>query len=56
MSFLMEQSGGQAFTGKQRALELVPKKIHERSSIFLGSYDDIEEIKSLYAAAQEQDA
>ncbi|KAL0365956.1 UNVERIFIED_CONTAM: Fructose-1,6-bisphosphatase, cytosolic [Sesamum radiatum] len=49
MSFLMEQAGGQAFTGKQRALDLVPRKIHERSPIFLGSYDDVEEIKALYA-------
>ncbi|KAG6549115.1 hypothetical protein Mapa_009341 [Marchantia paleacea] len=49
MSFLVEQAGGQAFTGKQRALELVPKKIHERSPIFLGSYDDVEEVKELYA-------
>ncbi|GAB4861126.1 Fructose-1,6-bisphosphatase, cytosolic [Ancistrocladus abbreviatus] len=50
MSFLMEQAGGQAFTGKQRALDLVPKDIHERSPVFLGSYDDVEEIKALYAA------
>ncbi|KHG12019.1 Fructose-1,6-bisphosphatase, cytosolic [Gossypium arboreum] len=50
MSFLMENAGGQAFTGKQRALDLVPTKIHDRSPIFLGSYDDIEEIKALYAA------
>lgn len=34
-----------------QALDLVPKKIHERSPIFLGSYDDVEEIKALYAAA-----
>ncbi|XP_057973460.1 fructose-1,6-bisphosphatase, cytosolic [Malania oleifera] len=52
MSFLMEQAGGQAFTGKQRALDLVPTKIHERSPIFLGSCDDIEEIKALYAAEE----
>uniref|UniRef100_A0A0D9WGZ9 fructose-bisphosphatase n=1 Tax=Leersia perrieri TaxID=77586 RepID=A0A0D9WGZ9_9ORYZ len=50
MSFLMEKAGGQAFTGKQRALELVPKKIHDRSPIFLGSYDDVEDIKALYAS------
>ncbi|XP_047341027.1 fructose-1,6-bisphosphatase, cytosolic [Impatiens glandulifera] len=50
MSFLLEQAGGQAFTGKERALDLVPKKIHERSPIFLGSYDDVEEIKELYKA------
>ncbi|XP_076894280.1 fructose-1,6-bisphosphatase, cytosolic isoform X2 [Bidens hawaiensis] len=52
MSFLMEQAGGQSFTGKERALDLVPKKIHERSPIFLGSYDDVEEIKALYAAEE----
>ncbi|XP_021761022.1 fructose-1,6-bisphosphatase, cytosolic [Chenopodium quinoa] len=51
MSFLMEQAGGQAFTGKERALDLIPKKIHERSPVFLGSYDDVEDIKALYAAA-----
>ncbi|XP_010533395.1 PREDICTED: fructose-1,6-bisphosphatase, cytosolic-like [Tarenaya hassleriana] len=50
MSFLMEQAGGQAFTGKGRALDLVPKEIHQRSPIFLGSYDDVEEIKTLYAS------
>ncbi|KAM0832883.1 hypothetical protein ACQ4PT_064601 [Festuca glaucescens] len=50
MSFLMEQAGGQSFTGKQRALDLVPAEVHQRSPIFLGSYDDVEEIKSLYAS------
>ncbi|RDX82126.1 hypothetical protein CR513_37126 [Mucuna pruriens] len=49
MSFLMEQAGGQAFTGKQRALDLIPNKLHERSPIFLGSFEDVEEIKALYA-------
>ncbi|TVU36397.1 hypothetical protein EJB05_18330, partial [Eragrostis curvula] len=49
MSFLMEEAGGQSFTGKERALDLVPTKIHERSPIVLGSYDDVEEIKALYA-------
>ncbi|CAH9113157.1 unnamed protein product [Cuscuta epithymum] len=49
MSFLIEQAGGQAFTGKQRALDLVPKNIHDRSPLFLGSYDDIEAVKALYA-------
>jgi fructose-1,6-bisphosphatase len=54
MSFLMEQAGGQAFTGKGRALDIVPKKIHDRSPIFLGSYDDIEDIKNLYAACAKE--
>ncbi|KAI4299041.1 hypothetical protein L6164_032537 [Bauhinia variegata] len=51
MSYLIEQAGGQAFTGNQRALDLVPKNIHDRSPVFLGSYDDVEEIKKLYAAS-----
>jgi len=33
-----------------QALDLIPEKIHDRSPIFLGSYDDVEEIKHLYAA------
>ncbi|KAK8714451.1 hypothetical protein V6N13_149642 [Hibiscus sabdariffa] len=32
--------------------DLVPGKIHEQSPVFLGSYDDVEEIKALYAAAK----
>ncbi|EFJ23220.1 hypothetical protein SELMODRAFT_175079 [Selaginella moellendorffii] len=51
MAYLVEQAGGQAFTGKERALDVVPKKIHERSPIFLGSFEDVEEIKSLYHAS-----
>lgn len=35
-----------------QALDLVPTKIHERAPIFLGSYDDVEEIKKLYAAEE----
>ncbi|KAL5714952.1 fructose-bisphosphatase [Ranunculus cassubicifolius] len=54
MSFLIEQAGGQSFTGKERALDLVPKKIHERSPIFLGSYDDVQEIIELYAAEEKK--
>eukprot|EP01018_Ginkgo_biloba_P034195 Gb_27730 [translate_table: standard] len=52
MSFLMEQAGGQAFTGMERALDITPTNIHQRSPIFLGSFDDIEEIKALYAAKE----
>lgn len=37
-----------------QALDLVPKKIHERSPVFLGSYDDVEEIKALYAAEEKK--
>ncbi|XLR46603.1 hypothetical protein HN51_030682 [Arachis hypogaea] len=52
MSYLLEQAGGQAFTGKGRALDLVPKKIHERSPVILGSYEDVEHVKAFYAASK----
>ena len=32
-----------------QALEKVPTGIHERAPVFLGSYDDVETIKQLYA-------
>ena len=38
-----------------QALELVPTEIHQRSPIFLGSYNDVEEIKSLYASESSTD-
>nr|CAB3465114.1 unnamed protein product [Digitaria exilis] len=56
MSFLMEQAGvgisteNAASKFTPQALELAPTKLHERSPIFLGSYDDVEEIKALYAS------
>jgi len=44
MAFIMEQAGGIASTGKMPILDLVPKKIHERSPIYLGSKEDVEDI------------
>jgi fructose-1,6-bisphosphatase I len=35
-----------------QALDLVPEKIHDRSPIFLGSYDEIEQMKELYAESK----
>jgi len=44
MAFIMEQAGGMASTGKMPILDLVPKKIHDRSPIYLGSKEDVEEV------------
>jgi len=37
-----------------QALELVPNNIHERSPVFLGSHGDVEEVKKIYAAVEEE--
>jgi len=31
-----------------RMLEVVPEHIHDRAGIFLGSYDEVEKVKSFY--------
>eukprot|EP00899_Mesostigma_viride_P001204 jgi/Mesvir1/11084/Mv09874-RA.1 len=48
MAFICEQAGGAATTGKMRVLDLVPTGIHDRSPIFLGSKEDVEEVHKLY--------
>jgi len=49
MAFIVEQAGGLASNGKIPILDMVPKKLHERSPIFLGSKDDVEDILACIA-------
>ncbi|WVO22341.1 uncharacterized protein IAS62_003671 [Cryptococcus decagattii] len=49
MSFLTEQAGGVATTGSQRILDIVPTSIHGRCPVFLGSKEDVEDLKKFYA-------
>ncbi len=37
MAFLQEQAGGKATNGKQRILEIVPEKLHQRTIVYMGS-------------------
>ncbi|KAG1048943.1 hypothetical protein G6F43_008701 [Rhizopus delemar] len=48
MSYLIEQAGGKATTGKMNCLDLIPEHIHDRSGIWLGSKEDVEELESFY--------
>ena len=42
-------AGGQALNSKmQRMMEVVPEHIHDRSGIFMGSYDEMEKVKSFH--------
>jgi fructose-1,6-bisphosphatase I len=51
MAFLTEQAGGLATTGRGRILDVVPKDIHERSPVFLGSKEDVEDLLKFYNEA-----
>lgn len=44
MSFIIEQAGGKATTGNEEILKIKPSHIHEKTPVFLGSRDDIEEL------------
>ena len=45
----MRVAGGQAVNDKmKRMLEVVPESIHDRSGIYLGSYDEVEKVKSFH--------
>jgi len=46
MSLLMERAGGKATTGTMRILDVMPKKIHERVPVFLGSKENVEELEA----------
>ncbi|KAF8921289.1 fructose-1,6-bisphosphatase [Mucidula mucida] len=48
MAFLTEQAGGVATTGTKRILDILPKSIHERCSVFLGSKEDVNDLMKFY--------
>jgi fructose-1,6-bisphosphatase I len=45
MAMVFENAGGQAVNSKMtRMLEVEPEHIHDRSGIFLGSYDEVQKV------------
>lgn len=52
MAFLIEQAGGKASTGTMDALDIIPEHIHDRSGIWLGSKEDVEDVVALYKQHQ----
>jgi len=49
MAFLTEQAGGIATTGTKRILDIIPKNIHDRCPVFLGSRDDVQDLMKFYS-------
>jgi fructose-1,6-bisphosphatase I len=41
MAFICEAAGGAASNGAQRILEIEPKKLHERTALYIGSREDV---------------
>lgn len=51
MSFIVEQAGGLATTGKTRVMDIVPDAVHQRMPLIIGSKDDVQELLDMYANA-----
>ncbi len=48
LSYIIENAGGRASTGKMRILDIEPLEAHQRCPVILGSYDDVMEIELMY--------
>jgi fructose-1,6-bisphosphatase I len=44
-AFIAEVAGGKATDGKQRILDIQPVELHQRSPLFIGSEDMMEELE-----------
>ncbi|WP_075351791.1 class 1 fructose-bisphosphatase [Algoriphagus marinus] len=47
LAFIAEQSGAMAVDGKQRILEIEPTSLHQRTPLFIGSEQMVNEIQSM---------
>lgn len=46
MGYVVEQAGGKSTNGKRSLLDVTPGRVHERSPCFIGSPEDIDEMKT----------
>ncbi len=51
MAFLAEQAGGKATDGSNRILDLKPQELHERSPLYIGSAEMVDEAQAIILAA-----
>lgn len=45
MSFVLEQAGGKASTGRERILSIQPESLHQRTPLIVGSPKNVEEVE-----------
>ncbi|MGJ5673297.1 MAG: class 1 fructose-bisphosphatase [Nostochopsis sp.] len=46
LAFLIEQAGGRATTGHENILDVIPKKLHQRTPLIIGSREDVAKVES----------
>jgi fructose-1,6-bisphosphatase I len=45
LAFIVEQAGGKATAGSQRIMEIQPQKLHQRTPLYIGSADMVEDLE-----------
>lgn len=48
MALLMEQAGGKAIDGVKNILDIIPKDLNQRSSVYIGSKNEVDLVKSYF--------
>jgi fructose-1,6-bisphosphatase I len=52
MAFIVEQAGGYASTGRERILDTIPRSLHDRTPLIIGSTEDVKQYESFVAASE----
>ncbi|MFB2936990.1 class 1 fructose-bisphosphatase [Aerosakkonemataceae cyanobacterium BLCC-F154] len=55
LAFLAAQAGGRASNGMQEIMDVVPKKLHERVPLFIGSKEDVALVESFITEGARED-
>ena len=50
LAFIVEQAGGLAIDGVNRIMEIEPQELHQRVPLVIGSRQDVEQVREIYAA------
>ncbi|CAN5485197.1 class 1 fructose-bisphosphatase [soil metagenome] len=54
LAFIIEQCGGRASNGTGRILDIKPDSLHQRTPLFIGSYDMVSKVEEMIKAHKEE--
>lgn len=52
MSWIIEQAGGRATTGRDRVLDVVPASLHQKTPLICGSRDEVDRVMRIYSGQE----
>ncbi|MFT3732471.1 MAG: class 1 fructose-bisphosphatase [Hyphomicrobium sp.] len=52
LSWIMEQAGGRATTGRDRVLDVVPAALHQKTPLICGSRDEVDRVMRIYSGQE----